>query len=158
MLHTILHFSCCPSSISSVLLSVLLFHSLFGKKNGSVTRKITDFLLRTAPRRWLWRLGSTCSEPKWLSRYSDGLRAGQPGLDSRQRQEIFLYTTASRLALGLAWSPIQWVLGTLSGWMKRLGRETDHSPPTRLHGMVFDYLSAGTTLSCLLFHAEHGGN
>jgi hypothetical protein len=28
--------------------------------------------------------------PGWVSRYSDGLQAGQPGFDSRPGQEIFL--------------------------------------------------------------------
>jgi hypothetical protein len=28
------------------------------------------------------------------------------------------------------WSPLQWVLGALSPWIKRPRREADHSPPT----------------------------
>jgi hypothetical protein len=27
--------------------------------------------------------------------------------------------------------PIEWVIGALSLWVKRLGREADHSPPSR---------------------------
>jgi hypothetical protein len=42
---------------------------------------------------------------------------------------IFLFTTASRTALGPIQPPIQWVPGTLSLGVKRLGREADHSPP-----------------------------
>jgi hypothetical protein len=38
---------------------------------------------------------------------------------------IFLFTTASRTALGPTQPPIQWVLGALS-----LGREADHSLPS----------------------------
>jgi hypothetical protein len=46
------------------------------------------------------------------SRYSDGVRAGRPGFDFRQCK-IFLFSTASRLALGSTQSPTQWVPGTL---------------------------------------------
>jgi hypothetical protein len=65
---------------------------------------------------------------------------------------IFLFTTASRTALGPTQPPIQWVLEALSLGVKRPGRETDHSPPStaevknawsytstppvRLHGVV----------------------
>jgi hypothetical protein len=44
-----------------------------------------------------------------LSRYSDRLQAGQPGFDSRQAQEIFLYSTTLTPALGPSQSPIQWI-------------------------------------------------
>jgi hypothetical protein len=43
---------------------------------------------------------------------------------------IFLFTTASRTALGPTQTPIQWVTGALSLVVKRLGREADHSPPS----------------------------
>jgi hypothetical protein len=43
---------------------------------------------------------------------------------------IFLFTTASRPALGPTQPPIQWVPGALSLGVKRLGREADHSPPS----------------------------
>jgi hypothetical protein len=49
--------------------------------------------------------------------------------DSQQGQEILLYSTASRPALGLT-QPIPWVLGVLSSEAKRPGREADHSPPS----------------------------
>jgi hypothetical protein len=42
----------------------------------------------------------------------------------------FLFTTASRTALGPIQSPIQWVTGALSLGVKRPGREADHSPPS----------------------------
>jgi hypothetical protein len=65
---------------------------------------------------------------------------------------IFLFTTASRTALGPTQPPIQWVPGALSLGIERAGREADHSPPSsadvknawsytytspiRLHGVV----------------------
>jgi hypothetical protein len=58
------------------------------------------------------------------------LWAGRPGFDFRQGQEIFVFSTASRTALGPTQPPIQWVLRTLSPWVKQSGREADHSPPT----------------------------
>jgi hypothetical protein len=42
----------------------------------------------------------------------------------------FLFTTASRTALGPTQPPIQWVPGALSLGLKRPGREADHSPPS----------------------------
>jgi hypothetical protein len=42
---------------------------------------------------------------------------------------IFLFTTASKMALGLANPPIQWVQGALSLGVKQSGSEADHSPP-----------------------------
>jgi hypothetical protein len=44
--------------------------------------------------------------------------------------ENFLFTTASRKALGLTKPPIQWVPRTLSLGVKRPGHEADHSPPS----------------------------
>jgi hypothetical protein len=43
---------------------------------------------------------------------------------------IFPFTTASRTALGPTHSPIQWVPGALSLWVKQPGREADHLPPS----------------------------
>jgi hypothetical protein len=42
---------------------------------------------------------------------------------------IFLFTTASRRALGPTEPPNQWVLGGLSLGVERPGREADHSSP-----------------------------
>jgi len=74
------------------------------------------------------------------------------GFDSRQGLGILLYTNVPRRALGPTQSPIQWVPGALSLWVKQSGREVDHSsppsaefkndwsytatPPVRLHGVV----------------------
>jgi hypothetical protein len=43
---------------------------------------------------------------------------------------IFLFTTASRMALGPTQPPIQWVPDALSLGVKRPGREVDHLPPS----------------------------
>jgi hypothetical protein len=50
---------------------------------------------------------TTVFKKKW-SRNSDGLWPRRPGLDFRQGQEIFLYSTVSRPALVPTESPIQW--------------------------------------------------
>jgi hypothetical protein len=43
----------------------------------------------------------------------NGLEIGVLGFDSRRGLGIFLFTTASRTALGPTQPPIQWVSGTL---------------------------------------------
>jgi hypothetical protein len=43
---------------------------------------------------------------------------------------IFLFTTASRPALGPTQPPIQWVPGALYLGLKRPGSEADHLPPS----------------------------
>jgi hypothetical protein len=52
------------------------------------------------------------------------------GLDSRLGLGIFLFTTASRMALGPIQPPIQWVPGTLSLGVKWPGREADQPTPS----------------------------
>jgi hypothetical protein len=52
------------------------------------------------------------------------------GFDSQWELGIFLFTTASRMALGPTQPPIQWVPGALSLEVKRPGHEADHSPPS----------------------------
>jgi hypothetical protein len=60
------------------------------------------------------------------------------GLDSRGaipgRYKIFLFSIASRPSLGPAQPPIQWVLWVLSPWIKRPGREANHSPASSAEG------------------------
>jgi hypothetical protein len=55
-----------------------------------------------------------------------GWTIGVLGFDSRQGTGIFLFTTASRTALGSTQPSIQWVPGALSLGAKRPGREADH--------------------------------
>jgi hypothetical protein len=50
--------------------------------------------------------------------------------NSWQSEEIFLFSTMSRLALGPTQPPSQWVLGPLSKGAKWLGHEADHSSPS----------------------------
>jgi hypothetical protein len=50
---------------------------------------------------------------------------------SRRGLGIFLFTTASRTALGPTKPPIPRLPGALSLGIKRTGREADHSPPSR---------------------------
>jgi hypothetical protein len=52
-----------------------------------------------------WHVSST--EPGYLYQYSDELRDGLPGFDSRQWQETFLISITSRPALGPTKPPIQ---------------------------------------------------
>jgi hypothetical protein len=50
----------------------------------------------------------------------------------RKKQDIFLYSTASRPVLGPTQPPIQWVPVALSPEVKRPGREADHSSPSNV--------------------------
>jgi hypothetical protein len=52
------------------------------------------------------------------------------GLESRHGVGIFLFTTASRSAVGPTQPPIQWAPGALSPGVKGPGREPDHLPPS----------------------------
>jgi hypothetical protein len=63
-------------------------------------------------------------------RWATGWAIGILGFDSRRGLRIFLFTAASRTALGRTQPPIQWVPGALSLWVKRPGREADNSPPS----------------------------
>jgi hypothetical protein len=59
-----------------------------------------------------------------------GCTIGVLMFDCRRGLGIFLFTTASRTALGPTQPPIQWVPGALSLGIKQPGREADHSPPS----------------------------
>jgi hypothetical protein len=98
------------------------------------------------------------------SRYSDWLRAGRPrGRSSCPgRVKNFLFSASSRLALGSTQPPIQWISWALSpGYSDRGVKLTTplhlvprsrkcgsiHPLPIRLHGVVLNSLSTGSTLS-----------
>jgi hypothetical protein len=71
----------------------------------------------------LFQLYVTAQSTRWAT----GWTIGVLGFDSRRGLGIFLFTTASRTALGPTQSPIQWVPGALSLEVKRPVREADHS-------------------------------
>jgi hypothetical protein len=63
----------------------------------------------------------------WFSGIALGY--GMDDRGSRRGLGIFLFTTASRTALGPTQSPTQWVPGALSLCVKQTGRDADHSSP-----------------------------
>jgi hypothetical protein len=63
---------------------------------------------------------------RWATDWTIGIL----GFDSRRGLGIFLFSTASRTALGPTQPPIQWVPWVLFLGVKRPGREADHSPPS----------------------------
>jgi hypothetical protein len=87
-----------------------------------------------------------------LSRYSDGLRDGRPGFDSRQRQD---FSVLHSVQTGSRAHPAFYPMGIVDSFPgdKAAGREADHSPPSsaevknggaipplpiRLHGAVLN--------------------
>jgi hypothetical protein len=77
-----------------------------------------------------------------------GWMIGFWGFDSRRGLGIFLFSTASRPALGPTQPPIHWVPGALSPGIKRPGREADHSPPSSAEVKnVWRYTSTPNTSS-----------
>jgi hypothetical protein len=72
------------------------------------------------------------NEPGKHSRYTDWLRAGRTRdlSSSPGRIKKFLFFTSSGPVLGPTQPPILWAQEALSPWVKRPGREANHSPPT----------------------------
>jgi hypothetical protein len=64
-----------------------------------------------------------------FSRYSNGLRAGRQGFDSRQGQDFFLLHSV-QTGPGATQLPVQWIHGVIYRGVKRLGCEADHLPPS----------------------------
>jgi hypothetical protein len=88
-----------------------------------------------------------------------GLEIGFLGFDSRRGLEIFLFSTASRTALGPTQPPLQWVAGALSLGVKRPGRETDHSPPSTAEVKnAWSYTSAPQYVFMAWCLVKHRGN
>jgi hypothetical protein len=75
-----------------------------------------------------------------------------------RRLRIFLFTTASRMALGPTQPPIQWEPGLFPWGVKRPGREADHSPPSSAKVKnVWSYTSIPPLLFmewCLVNHRD----
>jgi hypothetical protein len=69
-------------------------------------------------------------EPGQISGITLGYGLDVPGFETRQGLGIFLFTTASRPALGPTQHHIQWVQGAPSLGVKWPGREANHSPPS----------------------------
>jgi hypothetical protein len=67
-------------------------------------------------------------EPGWLIDIALGYGLDDRGFESPQGLGIFLFTAASRPAMGPTQPPIQWVPGALSLGLKLPGREADNSP------------------------------
>jgi hypothetical protein len=78
---------------------------------------------------WL-RIGTKSRDSSVGIALGYGWTFGVLGFDSRLGLEIFLFTTASRTALGPTQPPIQWVPAAFSLGVKRPGREVDHLPPS----------------------------
>jgi hypothetical protein len=74
-------------------------------------------------------------------RWATGWTIGVLGFDSRRGLGFFLFSTASRTALGPTQPPIQWVPGALSLGVKRPGRKADHSPPSAEVKNAWSYTS-----------------
>jgi len=49
------------------------------------------------------------------------LRTGKYRVRFQEMQEVFRFSKTSRLFLGPSKSPMQWVPGVISPWVKRLG-------------------------------------
>jgi hypothetical protein len=65
-----------------------------------------------------------------VQHWSTGWMIKVLGFNSQWGLGIFLFTTASRMALGPTQPPIQWVLRALSLGVKQSGHEADHSQPS----------------------------
>jgi hypothetical protein len=58
-----------------------------------------------------------------------GYELDDPGIESIQAQEFFLFLKSSRPALELTYAPIKWTADSFPK-VKRPGCDVDHSPPS----------------------------
>jgi len=58
------------------------------------------------------------------------LWTGQSGVRFTRRGKVFLFSTTFRLALGTTPLLVQWGTGVIAPWVKWLGSEAEHSPPS----------------------------
>jgi hypothetical protein len=102
--------------------------------------------------------------PPWHGAYlkhrATGSTIGVLGFYSWRGLGIFLFTTASRTALGTTQPPIQWVPGAISLRVKRPGSISDHLPPssTEVKEWVELYLHSPNTPSLRGFQLKHRDN
>jgi hypothetical protein len=87
-------------------------------------------------------------------RWATGWTIGVLGFDSRRGLGIFLFTTASRTAVGPTQPPIQRVPGSLSLGVKRPGSEADHSPPTSTEELYLHYPNTPSWRGVQLKHRD----
>jgi len=66
---------------------------------------------------------------RWFTGLTTGWTIGVREFDSRRELGIFLFSTASRPALGPTQPPFQWTPAALSPGVKQLEREAAHPPP-----------------------------
>jgi hypothetical protein len=67
---------------------------------------------------------------RYFDQYTDELRTERLEFNSRHIREIFIFSVASRPILASTYLHIQWPLGALSMWGKRVGRQAHHSVPS----------------------------
>jgi hypothetical protein len=86
------------------------------------------------------------------------LRAGRPSFDSRKEQRFLLFA-AYRPALGPTQPHIQWVPVALFLWIKRPGREADHSPSSSAEvENAWSYTSTHPYVFMVWCLVKHGDN
>jgi hypothetical protein len=89
--------------------------------------------------------------------YAAGWTIRVLGFGSRRGLGIYLFTTASRTALGSTQPPIKWVPRALSLGVKRPGPEADHSRPSSAEVKICVelYLHSLNTSSCRCAQLKH---
>jgi hypothetical protein len=80
-------------------------------------------------------------------------------IEQHSMKGIFLFTTASRTALGPTQPPIQWVPESLSLGVKRPGGEACHSPPSNsevnVRGAISPFPKFAFMVWCLVKHRDN---